>query len=219
MNDEHDDEPTFLTYADAAKRVSSSVRTVNRWAAAGMAVEWRAEDDGRRFRVVEESVLLKWYRERMTASPVHFYRMRAKAVAAGEAPPPVPARFRRDPKRAQDAIEHAPQPTRVPEEGDAPETTSDAFARLLADLPDFHGQPEHAALMRAMQDQQPACDGLDVFTADRFDDPEQTDMMRGICRACPLLDLCAAFAAVGKPTAGMWAGLTPAQIHQPRQAA
>ncbi len=51
-----------------------------------------------------------------------------------------------------------------------------------------------------------------MFTHDRFFDPEQTEMMRGICHACPLLELCRTFAIAGKPTAGMWAGMTPAEI-------
>ncbi|MEV7632001.1 WhiB family transcriptional regulator [Microbacterium sp. NPDC089318] len=87
---------------------------------------------------------------------------------------------------------------------------------MLAELPEFRGQAQHAALMRAMADEPAACDGLDVYTADRFDDPEQTELMRGICRACPLIELCAAFAATGKPAAGMWAGHTPAQIRRLR---
>lgn len=120
------------------------------------------------------------------------------------------------PERAQDAIQSAPQPTEVPEDGEPAETPSDAFARVLAELPGFHGQPEHAALMRAMEDERPACDGLEVYTADRFDDPEQTEMMRGICRDCPLIEFCAAFAAAGRPVAGMWAGMTPAEIRPPR---
>lgn len=50
-----------------------------------------------------------------------------------------------------------------------------------------------------------------MFTADKFMDPEHTAMMRGICYACPLLELCKTFAAAGKPTASMWAGMTPAE--------
>jgi len=73
--------------------------------------------------------------------------------------------------------------------------------------------------MRAMEDEAPACDGLEAFTADRFADPEQTDLMGSICRACPLIDLCAAFVAAEKPSAGMWAGMTPAQICDHRRAA
>ncbi|WP_460005024.1 WhiB family transcriptional regulator [Microbacterium xylanilyticum] len=91
---------------------------------------------------------------------------------------------------------------------------------MIAELPEFIGQPEHAALVRAMEDTPPACDGLEMFTHDRFFDPEQTEMMRGICHACPLLELCRTFAIAGKPTAGMWAGMTPAEIrHLGTQAA
>lgn len=108
------------------------------------------------------------------------------------------------------------QPSQVSQYPDDAEVTSDRIAELLADLPEFHGQAEHAALTRAMEDDPPACDGLEVFTG-TFYDPEQTEMMRGICRSCPLNDLCHAFAIAGKPAAGMWAGMTPAEIRRTRQ--
>lgn len=78
----------------------------------------------------------------------------------------------------------------------------------------FHGQVEHAALVAAMETETPGCDGLEVFTRDRFSDPEEVEMMRGICRECPLLDLCRAFAAAGRPAAGMWAGMTPVEVRR-----
>lgn len=213
-----DDELVWLSYADAAKRVSSSVRTVNRWAAAGMQVEWRTDDAGQKFRVVEESVLLAWWRDRLKASPVHFYRMRRKLIEEGETPPPVPDRFRPtrkpSPERAHAAIQPQPRTSQVSAEGETAESTSTAFARVLAELPEFTGYRQYATLIAAMEDHPPACDGLEVFTADRFDDPEQTDMMRGICRDCPLLQLCEAFAAAGKPAAGMWAGRTPGEVRR-----
>ena len=86
------------------------------------------------------------------------------------------------------------------------------IANVLA--PEFIGQAEHAALIRAMEDTPPACDGLESFTHDRFADPEQTGMMRGICRGCPLLELCRTFAIAGKPSAGMWAGMAPAEVRR-----
>ena len=65
-----------------------------------------------------------------------------------------------------------------------------------------------------METETPRCDGLEVFPRDRYSDLEQTEMMRGICRECPLLDLCTAFAAAGKPSAGLWAGMTPAEVRK-----
>lgn len=62
----------LLTYRQAAKRVNRSVRTINRWRRNGMPMSWR---NG--FRVVEITVLLAWWRERMNADPAHQYRMRA----------------------------------------------------------------------------------------------------------------------------------------------
>lgn len=210
-----DDERVWLTYVEAARRVRSSGRTIRNWRRDGMPMEWRTDELGQRYRVVEESVLLAWWRDRMNASPVHFYRMRARAIKRGETPPRTPERFTKRPTAASTA-------SQVPEGQDDPDRRSDAVTALLADLPVFNGQAEHAALMRAMEDETPGCDGLEVFTRDRFSDPEQTEMMRGICRDCPLLDLCEAFAAAGKPSAGMWAGMTPAEVRQaptPAQAA
>ncbi len=56
--------------------------------------------------------------------------------------------------------------------------------------------------MRVMEDETPGCDGLEVFTRHRFDDPEEVEIMRGICWECPLLQLCEAFAGAGKPAGG-----------------
>ncbi|MBY6061613.1 WhiB family transcriptional regulator [Microbacterium esteraromaticum] len=213
-----DVEPVWLTYVEAAKRVKSSTRTVKRWHREGMAMEWRTDDVGQRFRVVEESVLLSWWRDRLKASPVHFYRMRKAAIERGETPPPIPEQFRGRP-RAGIGPESLSICARTggtasggTEGAGTPPVCSDRLLDVLAELPEFKGQAEHAALTAAMEDEPPGCDGLDVFTHDRFDDPEQTEMMRGICRDCPLLDLCAAFAAAGRPVAGMWAGKTPAEI-------
>ncbi|WP_157540803.1 WhiB family transcriptional regulator [Microbacterium sp. XT11] len=170
-------------------------------------MEWRVDEGGQRYRVVEESVLLAWWRDRMNASPVHFYRMRAKAIERGETPPPVPERFTKRPTAASTA-------SQVSEGQDDSDSHSEAVTALLADLPVFHGHAEHAALVAAMETEPPGCDGLEVFTHDRFDDPEQTEMMRGICRECPLLEMCRAFAVAGRPSAGMWAGMTPAEVRR-----
>ncbi|MFM2719086.1 hypothetical protein [Microbacterium mcarthurae (nom. nud.)] len=61
----------WLTYREAARRVRRDVRTVQRWRAAGMPMRWR---DGER--VVDEEVLLAWWRDRLDAWPAHQYRLR-----------------------------------------------------------------------------------------------------------------------------------------------
>lgn len=63
----------WLTYRAAAHRVGRSVRTIKRWRKGGMPMAIRA--DGQR--IVEEKVLLKWWRDRLTAWPTHQYRLRA----------------------------------------------------------------------------------------------------------------------------------------------
>lgn len=221
-----EDEPVWLSYAEAAKRVRKSVRTIHHWHARGMVMEWRTDAIGQRYRVVEEDALLAWFRQAMSNSPVHFYKLRAAAIERGETPPELPERFKLR-KRAQDAsTTETPQeqlPTgdltasntpQVPDSQDGETGRPDPYADLLRSLPEFTGQAEHAALVRAMEEQPPACDGLEVFTANAFHDPEQTEIMRGICRECPLLEMCSSFVAVGKPSAGMWAGMTPAEIRR-----
>jgi hypothetical protein len=64
-----------LTYRDAARRVRRSVRTIKRWRRGGMPMTFDAQ--GRR--VVELSTLLRWWRARMTADPVHQARLRAQS--------------------------------------------------------------------------------------------------------------------------------------------
>jgi hypothetical protein len=70
--------------------------------------------------------------------------------------------------------------------------------------------------MTAMEDETPGCGGLETFTRDKFVDPEETEMMRGICRDCPVFVLCQAYAIAGKPAAGMWAGMTPVEVRSAR---
>lgn len=64
-------EIVWLTYREAARRVRRDVRTVQRWRAAGMPMRLR---DGER--VVDEEVLLAWWRDRLDNWPAHQYRMR-----------------------------------------------------------------------------------------------------------------------------------------------
>ena len=64
-----------LTYREAAVKVRRSVLTINRWRRNGMPMGW-ARREGQLHRVVEERILLAWWRERMTADPIHQARLR-----------------------------------------------------------------------------------------------------------------------------------------------
>ncbi|MFI8593765.1 hypothetical protein ACIGCK_04955 [Microbacterium sp. NPDC078428] len=66
---------TQLTYREAARRVRRTIRTINRWRSRGMPMTWDTRD-GQRVRVVDESVLLAWWRARLSADPVHQQRIR-----------------------------------------------------------------------------------------------------------------------------------------------
>lgn len=81
-----DDEPVWLTYADAAKRVKRDHITIRRWSRQGMPMEWRTDEIGQRYRVANLDVLLAWWRQTMTDSPVHFYKTRRKLIEAGGDP-------------------------------------------------------------------------------------------------------------------------------------
>lgn len=65
-----------LTYREAAKRVHRSIRTINRWRRNGMPMSF----DATGHRVVEEEVLLTWWRARLEAWPPHQYRLRKAAL-------------------------------------------------------------------------------------------------------------------------------------------
>ncbi len=66
---------TQLTYREAARRVRRSIRTINRWRRAGMPMTWETRDH-QRVRVVDEDVLLAWWRDRLDGWPAHQYRLR-----------------------------------------------------------------------------------------------------------------------------------------------
>ncbi|MGK9222267.1 MULTISPECIES: hypothetical protein [unclassified Microbacterium] len=63
-----------LTYREAAARVRRSRRTIRRWRLNGMPMSFDSE--GRR--VVDEHVLLAWWRDRLQADPIHQARLKAK---------------------------------------------------------------------------------------------------------------------------------------------
>lgn len=66
---------SLLTYREAAARTKRSIRSINRWRRGGMPMGWDTRD-GQRVRVVDEQILLKWWRERMQSWPPHQYRLR-----------------------------------------------------------------------------------------------------------------------------------------------
>lgn len=70
----------MLTYREAAKRVGRTPRAIRYWRQHGMPMGWETRD-GQRCRVVDEKVLLKWWRTRLANDPAHQYRMRAKRLA------------------------------------------------------------------------------------------------------------------------------------------
>lgn len=65
------------TYREAAVRVNRSVRTLWRWRRNGMPMSW-AVRNGQRVRVVDEDVLLEFYRARLQGWPIHQQRMARK---------------------------------------------------------------------------------------------------------------------------------------------
>lgn len=111
MDGELVDELVYLAYAEAGKRVGRNDRSIRRWHGDGMPMEWRTDEVGSRFRVVEESVLLAWWWQRVISSPVHQARMR---------------------RAASGVVKHRHRSRNVYRSGHT--TTSDAFARVLADL-------------------------------------------------------------------------------------
>lgn len=68
---------TMLSYREAAKRVRRSRRTIRHWKLQGMHMSWERRD-GQLIRVVDEDVLLAWWRDRMDNDPVWQNRIRAK---------------------------------------------------------------------------------------------------------------------------------------------
>lgn len=96
------DSKTWLTYNEAAKRIGRSRSSIHNWRRDGMPMRWRNTPDGPE-RIVDESVLLAWFREKLRADPVHQARMRKYARAAGLPVPEVPKvrRHQEDPHDAQ----------------------------------------------------------------------------------------------------------------------
>lgn len=74
----------LLTYREAAAKTRRSIRTINRWRRGGMPMGWETRD-GQRVRVVEEAVLLKWWRERLESWPPHQQTLRVRLRLEAEA--------------------------------------------------------------------------------------------------------------------------------------
>jgi len=72
--------PKLLTYREAAARTERSMNTIRHWRRQGMPMGWSVRD-GQHVRVVEEHILLKWWRERLKNWPTHRYRLRALRAA------------------------------------------------------------------------------------------------------------------------------------------
>lgn len=63
--------PKQLTYREAAKRVGRSTLTIKRWRRRGLLPMGWAVQNGQRVRVVTEVELLRCFRDRLKADPVH----------------------------------------------------------------------------------------------------------------------------------------------------
>lgn len=87
--DAFETQPNWLSYTGAARRIGRTDRNIRRWRQEGMPMSWCVGADNQRERVVDEEVLLKWWREKMKNSPAHHYRLRAIARKHGF---PEPAR-------------------------------------------------------------------------------------------------------------------------------
>ena len=71
----------MLSYRQAARRVGRSMRAIRYWRARGMPMGWEMRD-GQMMRVVEEAVLLDWFRQRITNDPVYQIRLRKRLAEA-----------------------------------------------------------------------------------------------------------------------------------------
>lgn len=70
----------YLTYREAAARVHRSPRAIRRWRFNGMPMEWEIRD-GQKCRVVDQKILLAWWRQTLRNDPVHQQRLRAQLAA------------------------------------------------------------------------------------------------------------------------------------------
>lgn len=207
------DAKTWLPYEDAAARVQSSVRTIRRWRSVGMPMQWITHSDGSRVRVVDEQVLLKWWRQTMKNSPVHQARLRRLMREDGLPVPAWPAHLSRTKPRVRpNPFEGLETPAeRLVRSPAIDPADVDLYARkdmlreVVAALTLKVGGPEYYALQEALKTEPSACDGITAFTDTTSGDAEHAEMMESICLRCPVLELCRAFADAARPD-GFWAG-------------
>ncbi|WP_314455801.1 hypothetical protein [uncultured Microbacterium sp.] len=180
--------PKFLTYDQAAARTSSHVETFKRWRRMGLSF---AMVDGRR--MIREDALLAFWRERMKADPVHQARIARDRLRDASGAVVASVLPRATKRRQAGAPRHtaAPRPRRAPD-GDP-----------LGNVAPMRGAREFAALQDALRNITPSCDGMDTYTADRPSEDDVAAMMK-ICASRPVLELCQAYAVVGRPSAGHW---------------
>ena len=197
----------WLSYAAAAKRVGRNARSIKRWHADGMPMEWRTGSDGQLERVVDEEVLLAWFRDRLGAWPAHQYRMRRIARNEGRPDPVTPPRavvgVKRENRQRSEVIRADPD-DRTPIDVLA-QQRREAFVEVVTSNSLKKGAAEYAALQEALRTETPACDGLTMFTEPDTVDAEERALMAGICEGCPVVDLCRAFADLAR-VPGFWAG-------------
>lgn len=64
----------YLTYREAASLSGRSIRSINRWRRGGMPMTWE-DRDGQRVRVIEKTILQRWFREWLVNNPAHHRQM------------------------------------------------------------------------------------------------------------------------------------------------
>lgn len=198
------DSKTWLTYNEAAKRIGRSRTSIRSWRRQGMPMRWRNTPDGPE-RIVDESVLLAWFREKLQADPVHQARMRKHAREAGLPVPEVPKvrRHQEDPSRRSESQSTLEDETPIDV---LAHQRAEAFREVLNATALTEGGPEFYALQLALKTETPACDGITAFTdTSGTMEQDQREIMEAICWHCPVLEKCRAFAEVAKPE-GFWAG-------------
>ncbi|MEL5990732.1 WhiB family transcriptional regulator [Microbacterium phosphatis] len=191
----------WLNYTQAAARVKRDRNSIRRWGRQGMPMSWRTGADGNQERVVREDVLLEWFRGKLQASPVHFYRIRKRAIEQGLPEPELPAHLSRAAKRVPS---ENVQSSGGNEEKKAVSATRPEIDPL-ADMKPILGAVEYRALSEALKTEPTGCRNDDRFTSDRLEARELPELA-AICATCPVLELCTAYARAARPDEGFWAG-------------
>ncbi len=200
-----DGEKQWLTKKQAAKRVGMSLRTIHNWRLEGMPMPLQMVE-GQRMRVVDEDVLLAFWRDRMQTTAWHFYRVRKRLADAGvalETPEVVKAKR----VRASEVRQGVQVPGRPDSAGDGrtePETPiSEPKVDPLAEMPRLKGSDEFFVLRERLRETVPACAGMPEYTADHLS-PDDRERLTGICAGCTLLEQCRTFALASNPAGGFW---------------